>query len=205
MKRIKLALIIAALAVATTACAQEQIVEPVESESIEVVFEKEIASEGLTQEPIIVKEIEYVPSPEYNPTIATQTTASAPLPEPEPEPEPKPKATAQVAMFEDNNQVVVEVVYEGNCYIGDVYEQLFQQNITEGTEIPVYTIQGTFLPIEGYEGQTWYEFQGDAVWTLDEYYLGFIPNENEEYTLFVSDNWTPEKEGDDFFICVKDY
>lgn len=199
MKRIKLAIIIAALAVATTACAQEQIVEPVESESIEVVFEKEIASEGLTQEPIIVKEIEYVPSPEYNPPATT------PTPMHDPEPETEPKATAQVAMFEDNNQVVVEVVYEGNCYIGDVYEQLFQQNITEGTEIPVYTIQGTFIPIEGYEGQTWYEFQGDAVWTLDEYYLGFIPNANEEYTLFVSDNWTPDKEGDDFFICVQDY
>ena len=200
MKRIKLALIIAALAVATTACAQEQVVEPVASESIEVVFEKEITSDGLTQEPIIVKEIEYVPSPEYNPPVVT------PSYEPEPETETEiQKPIATVVEFEDNNQVVIEVDYEGNWYIGNVYEQLFQQNVAEGTKIPVYTLQGTFIPIEGYEGQTWYEFQGDAVWTLDENYLGFIPNANEEYTLFISDNWTPDKEGDDFFICVQDY
>lgn len=194
----KLLIILAAILVTTTACNQMESYEPVELApiTIEVSEPTPVPNPEPEPEPIPEKETKsvYTPSPEYKP----------PTPEPEPEKEIS-QPTAMVAMFEDNHQVVVEVVYEGNCYIGDVYEQLFQQNITEGTEIPVYTIQGTFIPIEGYEGQTWYEFQGDAVWTLDESYLGFVPNANEEYTLFISDNWTPEKDGDDFFICVQDY
>lgn len=198
MKRIKLALILAAIMMATTACGHDTPTEPIASES-------EIA-------PIVLKvekpthEIEvihqYVPRAKGN---ATQGKVEYIPPMPEPEPETESKPTAMVSMFEDNHQVVVEVVYEDNIYIGDVYEQLFQKNIGLSTEIPVYTLQGTFIPIEGFEGKTWYEFQGDAVWTLDESYLGFVPSESEEYTLFFSDNWTTETSTDDFFICVQDY
>jgi hypothetical protein len=196
MKRIKLALIIA-LMMTAAACQQvENTTEPITVEPV-IIQEKEAEPEMeiIPEEPATES---YVPSPEYKPS---KVEYIPPMPEPEPESEP----TAQVAMFEDNNQVVVEVVYEGNCYVGDVHEQLFQENITEGTEIPVYTLQGTFFPIEGFEGETWYEFQGDAVWTLDESYLGFTPSESEEYTLFFSDNWTTETSTDDFFICVQDY
>lgn len=196
MKRIKLAIIIA-LMMTAAACQQvENTTEPIVVEPI-IIQEKEAEPEMeiIPEEPATES---YVPSPEYKPS---KVEYIPPMPEPEPESEP----TAQVAMFEDNNQVVVEVVYEGNCYVGDVHEQLFQENITEGTKIPVYTLQGTFIPIEGFEGKTWYEFQGDAVWTLDESYLGFTPSESEEYTLFISDNWTTETSTDDFFICVQDY
>lgn len=199
MKKARFAIILAALMLTATACHEaKQVVEtPVKPEPVIIQEMPEALEE--------TNEVEYVPSPEYKPTTQSKVEYIPPMPESEPEPERESEPTAQVAMFEDNNQVVVEVVYEGNCYIGDVYEQLFQQNITEGTEIPVYTLQGTFIPIEGFEGKTWYEFQGDAVWTLDESYLNFTPSESEEYTLFFSSNWTTETSEDDFFICVQDY
>jgi hypothetical protein len=196
----KLLIILAAM-LTMTACNALESIEPVEVNPIEI----EVSETMPAPEPEPAPEIEYTPSPEYKPMTYASTQTQIPAPEPEPEPETESKPTAMVAMFEDNNQVVVEVVYEDNIYIGDVYEQLFQQNITEGTEIPVYTLQGTFIPIDGFEGETWYEFQGDAVWTLDESYLGFIPSESEEYTLFFSSNWTTETSEDDFFICVQDY
>lgn len=195
MKRIKLALILAAIMMASTACGHDTPIEPVASES--EIKPITIAIEKPTPEVEVVHQ--------YIPRTESKVEYIQPTPIPMPEPEPESEPTAQVAMFEDNNQVVVEVVYEGNCYVGDVHEQLFQKNIGLSTEIPVYTLQGTFIPIEGFEGKTWYEFQGDAVWTLDESYLGFTPNESEEYTLFFSDNWTTETSTDDFFICVQDY
>lgn len=82
--------------------------------------------------------------------------------------------------------------------------------------ITVHPVSGRFTIAEETENETYYNFEGEENWYLSESELGFVPEENVEYTLYVSDNGTttcPETEyhgencecfmWDDFFISMK--
>lgn len=82
--------------------------------------------------------------------------------------------------------------------------------------ITVYPVSGYFTRKEETDNEIYFNFEGEENWIISESELGFVPSENVEYTLYVSDNGTttcpdPEYHGkscecfmwDDFFISMK--
>lgn len=113
---------------------------------------------------------------------------------------------ATIDRVEDGNIAVVEVYdpTDGNIYFGDVPAGIINGNVASSVKIPAHSIQvkcaGTFLDIYGNQ---YFHFTGDETWALSESELGFCPKTGELYTLYVSNNGTPEYIYDDVFICVK--
>jgi len=105
-----------------------------------------------------------------------------------------------VDRLEDNDYVVTEVCYGDYYNIIDIKQEDFNTYKNEGDRINAIAIDGKFhCSGEWYKGEdfsiaeTYYQFKSndDTVWwalTVED--IGFIPEENTEYTLIYFDNDT---------------
>lgn len=107
-------------------------------------------------------------------------------------------ASVIVDRIEDNNYAVVEISYNDNIKMVDVKQEYFNTPKTEGEKIDYSIatgkIDGTLKTCD--TGEILYHFKSDdnAVWwMLTEKEIGFVPNNEDLYTLIYYNNGTTIK------------
>ena len=113
--------------------------------------------------------------------------------------------TAIVERVEDNDMAVIEVVYHGDAYYGNVCTEWMNQDIYDCVSVSVDVVSGTFEELFKTKKQTYYEFSsadGKYNWVISSLQTEFEPDANEVYNVFVGNNST-DNVNDDYFICVE--
>lgn len=98
----------------------------------------------------------------------------------------------------EGDYAVVEFSKGGTIEMMDILAEDINGEVSEGVEIPVIAIEGKFygdMICEDYQGveDTYYQFKSDdgtEWWILTETEIGHIPNTNDKYTLYYTDNGT---------------
>ena len=117
----------------------------------------------------------------------------------------KTAPTAIVECVEDNDMAVIEVVYHGEAYYGNVCVDWMNQDIYDCVSVPVDMVSGTFEYLFSTKKQDYYMFysaDGKYEWVISSLQTDFNPDTNTNYKVFIGNNSTDSVD-DDFFICVK--
>lgn len=112
---------------------------------------------------------------------------------------------AIVERVEDNDMAVVEVVYHGEAYYGDVCIEWINQDIYDCMPVSVDVVSGTFEELFKTKKQTYYNFysnDGRYEWVISSLQTDFEPNSDEVYNVFIGNNSTDDV-NDDYFICAE--
>lgn len=109
----------------------------------------------------------------------------------------KPVLRVTVDRLEDNDYVVTEVCYGDYHKIIDIKQDEFNIYKKESDIIDAVAIAGKFHGGEDFSTtETYYQFKSNdntVCWTLTREDIGFVPEENIEYTLIYFDNDTTEE------------